>query len=611
MKFKQNHLLQRIEQQYQTLYPFLTENSIEWQALQRVLARYKLQRPKNLQQFDLHPKWFQSSSMIGMTLYVDLFAGSLKELNQKVSYFKNLGITFIHLMPLLKSRQGNNDGGYAVADYKDIEPKLGTMEDFKQTIFLFREAGIEIAIDFVINHTAKEHRWAQAALQGDPVYQAYYMMYDDDTIPNEFNKTVPEVLPDIYPGNFTYYPDIKKYVFKSFSEFQWDLNFANPKVLEELIDIFLFLANLGVAMIRLDAIPFIWKTLGTSCRNLPEVHEFMKFFQLVKQHVCPGVAILGEAIVEPHEIYRYFGQGEDAECDVLYNATSMVNIWEALATRDGRMIKIEADRFPVPNHGSWINYARCHDDIGWGFNEFFIRETGRDPYHHKQYLINFYNGTFPNSFARGKNYQENTKTGDARTNGTLAALLGFQEAQERQQEHLLETSFHRYQLVNMLMFSLAGMPLIYSGDEWLQGNNHGHTQDADKTDGRWIHRPFFDWRKVNNHEPLIAYQAYQWIQTLIEYRKQETRFAANTAFKSIPQTNIPVFSFQRGNEKPLFCIYNFSEFPSRANLPIPNGVVRLKNVLTGAIKEAVNQEIFLNGYEALWLEIDSSEFLRR
>ena len=597
-----HHLLTRLEEQYRILYPSLSD-AHSWRALEAMLHQYRQERSLTLKKLDLEPRWFQTSSMVGMTLYVDLFAGTLQGLNEKVSYFKTLGITYIHLMPLLKSREGNNDGGYAVTDYQDIEPKLGTLDDFKKTISLYRQAGIAIAIDFVINHTAKEHRWAQAAMRGDPTYQAYYMMYDNDTIPHQFNLTVPEVLPDVYPGNFTYYPQMKKYVFKSFSEFQWDLNFANPKVLEELINIFLYLANLGVAMIRLDAIPFIWKTLGTTCRNLPEAHEFMKFFQLVKQYVCPGVAILGEAIVEPHEIYRYFGEVGQEECDVLYNATAMVNIWEALATRDGRMLKIETDRFPLPNHASWINYARCHDDIGWGFNEAFIRETNRDPFAHKHYLISFYNGTFPNSFARGKNYQENLKTGDARTNGTLAALLGFQQAEVLDNDSLRNTAFSRYQLVNMLMFSLSGMPLIYSGDEWLQGNDEHHALDASKTDGRWLHRPVFDWQKVETKQPLFSYQAYQWTKTLIDYRKQDDLFAANTTLKTLPQLEIPVFAFQRGEEKPLFCIYNFSEFSSRVSLPITRGKVRLKNVLTGVTLEAVDQEIKLDGYASLWLEV--------
>ena len=595
-------LLTRIQNQHQKLYPSFS-NAQSWSSLATLLVQYRQQRSPMLQQLDLQPRWFQASSMVGITLYVDLFSGTLKGLNDNVAYFKTLGITYIHLMPLLKSREGNNDGGYAVSDYQDIEPKLGTLDDFKNTISIYRDAGIAIAIDFVINHTAKEHRWAQAAMQGDPTYQGYYMMYDDETIPNQFNLTVPEVLPDIYPGNFTYYPTIKKYVFKSFSEFQWDLNFANPKVLEELINIFLYLANLGVAMIRLDAIPFIWKTLGTTCRNLPEAHELMKFFQLVKQYVCPGVAILGEAIVEPHEIYRYFGQPGQEECDVLYNATAMVNIWEALATRDGRMINIETDRFPLPEHGAWINYVRCHDDIGWGFNEAFIKHTGREPFSHKQYLISFYNGTFPNSFARGKNYQENLKTGDARTNGTLASLIGFQQEGLLQNKSLIDQAFSRYQLVNMLMFSLSGMPLIYSGDEWLQTNDDNHTRHVSKTDGRWLHRPAFDWQKVKTMEPPMSYQAYQWTKSLIDYRKNDARFTANKKLITLPQPKTPVFAFQRDEGKPLYCVYNFSEVSSSVLLPIKQGRVSIKNVLTGSILEAFNQELYLDPYAALWLEV--------
>lgn len=599
----QGFLRAKIEEIYTSIYGEHQKQS-HFEALNSCLDAYKKSRPSWLKPLDNNPVWFQESGQIGMTLYIDLFAGQLKDLENKIDYFKTFGITYVHLMPILKAREGNNDGGYAVQDYKDIDPKFGSLEAFQSLVKLYFEHGIYIAIDFVINHTAKEHAWAQAALKGDAYYQSFYLMYDNADIPNEFNKTVPEVLPDIYPGNFTYYPDIKKYVFKSFSEFQWDLNFANPDVFLALVDIFLFLSNIGVAMIRLDAIPFIWKALGTTCRNLPKVHDFMRLFQLIKQDVSPGMAVLGEAIVEPEEIVKYFGTKEQPECDVLYNAISMVNIWEALATRDARMMAHELKRFPTPNHATWMNYVRCHDDIGWGFNEQFIRDTGRDPFLHKQYLIQFYNGQFPNSFARGKNYQENPKNGDARTNGTLSALLGFEQAKEYGHEAMIQTAFARFELVHKLLYALPGMPLIYSGDEWLQPNDYEHMNRPGKTDGRWMHRPSFDWNKVNHPDRFpTEKKAHEWLKKLNHIRRNEPLFSNQEKLNLIESNEPSILLFTRGHTPQLWCVFNVSEHPKMITLPFPKGSMMVEDMVTNQQRFVFDGQLHLNGYDALWFKI--------
>ena len=594
-------LREKIAKLYQDIYGVESLNH-HGERFFALLEHYKKQRPSWLAPLDEQPSWFQQSNQIGMTLYIDLFSKDLKGLLTKVSYFKQLGIRYIHLMPLLKTREGNNDGGYAVQDYKAIEPKLGTMIDFEQVLKTYFTEGIYIAIDFVMNHTAKEHRWAQAALTGNQTYQEYYLMYDNETIPNEFNKTVPEVLPDIYPGNFTFYPSMKKHVFTSFSEFQWDLNFANPQVLYEVMDIFLFMANIGVAMIRLDAIPFIWKELGTTCRNLPRVHDFMQLFQLAKQWVAPGVAILGEAIVQPQEIYKYFGTTDLPECDVLYNAITMVTIWEALATRDSRLLAHELKRFPAPEHATWMNYLRCHDDIGWGFNEEFIRQSGRDPFLHKQYLIQFYNGSFPTSFARGKNYQENPKNGDARTNGTLSSLLGFEQANQEGHPELLRRAFSRFELVHRLLFALPGMPLLYSGDEWLQPNHYLHLEEEGKKDGRWLHRPAFRWDMVGHqNEHTKEKQAFDFIQKLIEFRNNETLFNHENRLHLISHDEPSVLAFKRGEITHMLCLFNFSEFPKLITLPIQEGSFVKKDRLTNKTINIFDGQIHLEPYESIYL----------
>ena len=375
---------------YTRIYGSSTQTTQDFNALLELMAQAKAKRKTELVQMDqTQALWYFNQDMVGMTLYVDLFAKDLKHLTNKVSYFKELGITYVHLMPLLKPRDGENDGGYAVEDYRQIDPRLGSLEDFIILSDTFRHHGIKLCIDYVVNHVAKEHEWAKAALEQDVEKQGYFIMFDTDEIPNRYNQTVPEVLPDKCPGNFTYYPEIKKYVFTSFSEFQWDLNFTNPKVFNGMVDNLLYLSNLGVNMIRLDAIPFMWKQLGTSCRNLPPIHDLLRMFHLIKEEVCPSLAILGEAIVEPEQIVTYFGSEEKTECEIMYNANLMVDVYHAFATRDVRLLTIDTNRFQIPSKGTWMNYVRCHDDIGWGFNEQAIRSFGMDPYSHKQFLIRF------------------------------------------------------------------------------------------------------------------------------------------------------------------------------------------------------------------------------
>jgi glycosidase len=601
--------LKKLKEAYLKIYKPLGYTKSDFLRLERVIKEAIKNRSDELKIRDQRAHdWYLSEQMIGMTLYVNLFSKNIKSLIDKIPYFQDLGITFIHLMPLLKPRKGNSDGGYAVENYRDINPDLGTLQDFKDLVKKLHENDISVAIDFVINHTAKEHEWAKKAAKGETFYQNMYMMYDTDEIPKKFNETVPEVLPDQYPGNYTYYDSFKKYVYKSFSEFQWDLNFENPYVLEEIISIFFFLANLGIDVIRLDAIPFIWKELGTTCRNLAEVHQFMHIFHLANQIVCPSVVILGEAIVEPHEIFKYFGDDEKPECGLLYNANMMVNFWNALATRDVRTLEIDQMRFVLPKHGAWINYIRCHDDIGWGLNEEALKSFGFDPFSHKQFLINFYNGNFEGSFSKGQNYQFNKNTLDARTNGTLASLSGLEKAIEEHDRFGFEESLKRNDLLNALMFFLPGIPLIYSGDEVGILNDYKHANDPHKTDGRWIHRPFFPWDESAFFEDENTYQGhiFNHIKKLGYTRKSESIMHSSIPLKVMLTRNVHIYAVMKEkDDEKLLGLFNFSENHQIINL------IELKTYgVKGFYKDLFQKKsvdmdaktINMYPYEYLWLK---------
>jgi amylosucrase len=604
------------QNELQTLYTQIYGSSKQIKAdfndLLALMNQAKQTRKSELLELDQDQvNWVFSQDMVGMTLYVDLFAGNLKQLLDKVDYFKDLGITYLHLMPLLKPRDGENDGGYAVEDYRQIDPQLGSIQDFIAVLDTYRHHGIKICIDYVVNHVAKEHEWAKAALNHDQQKQEYFIMYDTDETPKVFNQTVPEVLPDKCPGNFTYYPEIKKYVFTSFSEFQWDLNFKNPKVFNGMVDNLLYLSNLGVNMIRLDAIPFMWKELNTSCRNLQPIHDLLRMFNLIKEEVCPSLALLGEAIVQPEEIVKYFGQEEKTECEVMYNANLMVDIYHAFASRDVRLLTIDANRFQIPSNGTWMNYVRCHDDIGWGFNEEAIRSFRMDPYAHKQFLIHFYDNKFEGSFSRGEPYQYNPLTQDARTNGTLASLLGLQQAIETKETYKRYEALRRINLAHALILSYRGMPLIYSGDEIATLNDQSYLKDpAKKAEGRWVHRAIFDWKRSEKAKIMgtSEYEIYQSLKQMIAIRKSLPLLDGQTKQSALDMNTHQVYCLIRmDHEESFFALYNFSEFHQKVEvneLRTKVSGTRYTDLIQGRSFDLSQPIIELSPYEVIWCKKD-------
>ena len=596
------------------LYMKLYHNEPALNDLFECMDKYKAERSKDLLSMDKKQRnWYFGQDIVGMTLYTDLFAGNLKKLSQKIDYFNDLGITFLHLMPLLKPREGENDGGYAVEDYRNIDPRLGSMEDFLKLVKELRKNNIKVCIDYVINHVAKEHVWAQEALKNDKLKQDYFIMFDTDEMPNRFNRTVPELLPDKCPGNFTYYPEIKKYVFTSFSEIQWDLNYQNPYVFNGMTDNLLFLANLGINMIRLDAIPFMWKQVDTTCRNLDPIHDLLKMFNLIKEEVCPSLALLGEAIVEPQEIVKYFGNETDPECEVMYNANLMVDIYNAFAARDVRLITIDANRFQIPHRGTWMNYVRCHDDIGWGFNEQAIKSFGLDPYLHKQFLIKFYGNEYPGSFSKGEMYQFNPLTHDARTNGTLASLLGLEKAIDTKQEYRRYESIRRINLAHAVILTYRGFPLIYSGDEIASLNDQSYKLDPDKKlEGRWVHRPFFDWKRSKNKDILgtVEYDVYQNLKNLIEIRKKLPYLQGQANQYALDLNNQSVLGIIRQiKSQTFFALFNFSEQTQWVKTDhlrqLFNGTMAV-DLIQGRRFNLNDETIELSPYEYIWCVKDKN-----
>ncbi len=523
-----------------------------------------LARPAELKALDglreTDPHWFQSNRMVGATCYVDLFAGDLAGLREKIPYLSQLGITYLHLMPLFATPRSDNDGGYAVSSYREVDPRLGTMEDLAELATELRHHGISLTLDFVFNHTSDEHEWARRARAGEQEYQAFYRMYPDREIPDAFERTMPEVFTEDHPGAFTYSTRLKKWVWTTFHTYQWDLNYENPAVFTRMLEEMLFLANQGVEILRLDAVAYIWKRLGTNCQNLPEAHWLIQAFNAVAGIAAPAMLFKSEAIVHPDEVRKYVGP---EECPLSYNPQLMALLWEALATRDVRVLKqAMARRFDLPAGCAWVNYVRCHDDIGWAFADDDVETAGFDPDEHRRFLTRLYTGELPDSFARGAPFQAEPLTGQARVSGTCASLAGVERALEMEDDEELDLAIRRILLIHGVIVTIGGIPLINLGDEIASLNDYGYDQDPEKTgDSRWLHRGVFDWDRAEQRRDLetVPGRVYQQIQRLVQLRSQNPAFShAETEFVETGSRHI--LAFLRSNEQgEVFVLANFTE----------------------------------------------------
>ena len=526
-------------------------------------------RPEILKQRDeekeakLH--WFLSNDITGMSLYVDRFAGNLQNLANKLHYFKKLGVNLLHLMPVFKSPPGESDGGYAVADFRQVDERFGTLKDLQALQLQMGRENMYLMIDIVLNHTSHRHAWAQKAKEGDKVYQDYYYMYDDRQLPDKFDAAMPDIFPESSPGNFTWIKECNKWVMTVFHNYQWDLNYTNPSVFVAMLDTIFFYANLGIDVLRIDAPAFIWKEMGTTCQNLPGAHSILRLIKQCVQVPAPGMALLGEAIVAPAEIMKYFGDGlyTARECDFAYNATQMALQWDALATGDTRvMLAAQHELLKKPYGTSWITYTRCHDDIGLGYDDYMIRNAGFNAYEHRRFLKDYYSGTYPGSPATGALFSVNPKTQDARISGSLASLCGLEKAVKENDEPAIATAISKIIMMQAHSFFIGGVPMIFYGDEAGYTNDYSYLGDPGKNyDNRWMHRPTIDWEKNKNIDIAgsIEQKMFSATQKLIGIRRQLPEVADYKNLDWLSPHNIHVAGYLRSYQgKRLFCIFNFS-----------------------------------------------------
>lgn len=574
---------------------------------------YKSRNPK-LKKLDRvrekDPDWYKGNQMLGMMMYVDAFAGDLNGVRRKLDYIEECNVNYLHLMPLLDSPEGRSDGGYAVSDFRKVKPELGTMEDLESLAEECHDRGISICLDFVMNHTSEDHEWARKARQGDPEYMSRYYFYDNYDIPAQFEKTMPEVFPTTAPGNFSWLPDMEKFIMTTFYPYQWDLNYWNPVVLNEMIYNMLNLVNRGVDIIRIDAVPYIWKQLGTNCRNLPQVHSIVRIMRIISEIVCPGVLLLGEVVMAPDKVVPYFGSVEKPECHMLYNVTTMATTWNTVATKDALLLKQQMDVVnSLPKDYVFLNYLRCHDDIGWGLDYLWLMQFGIGEVSHKKYLNDFLTGQYPGSFARGELYNSDPASGDARLCGTTASLCGIEKAAYEKDEEALERAVRLDLMLHAYMLVQSGIPVIYSGDEIGQENDYTYHEDPKKwADSRYLHRGKFRWDKEKERKKkgTREQKIFEGLRKMEKIRSEKKVFDSHADVWTIATWDKSILGLVRANHnEKLVALFNFSEYDKTAWINEDDGMYM--DLFTGQEMEAKGVNIPAYGVYWLYREKKHSE----
>jgi len=604
---------------FYTLYGHRDDFKLQMLRLVETMAKGYIDRSAELERLDIQREqdhnWFLSQQWVGMALYSNGFADNLPDLASKISYFQELGINMVHIMPILKCPEGKSDGGYAISDFREIDDRVGNLEDVRNIAEEFRKRDILLVLDVVLNHTSDEHEWAKKASKGDRRFQDYYYIFENREVPDMFEQSMPDVFPETDPGNFTWNAEMGKWVMTVFHDYQWDLNYSKPAVFIEMLDIILFWANQGVDILRLDAVAFLWKKIGTSCQNERKAHLLLQLMKDCCQVTAPGVLFIAEAIVAPIEVIKYFGEDAIAakECEIAYNATLMALLWDGVATKNTKLIYQGIKNLPNKlDRATWLNYVRCHDDIGFGFDDNDIRLAGYEPSSHRRFLVDYFSGKYDAS-AKGLVFMPNEVTGDARICGSLASLVGLESALENGNDQLIASSINRILLLHGIILSFGGIPLLYNGDALGVLNDYSFTEDPSKSnDNRWVHRPKIDWEKaeLRKKQGTVEYTIFNAMKKMIAIRKEISAFADFNNRELLQIDNPHLLCFmrfdpQRPSEKVLV-IANFDANPQYLDLETISNVSfnvysRFVDLYSSKMPSQHDGRIVLQGYQFYWL----------
>jgi amylosucrase len=605
-----------IKNLYFSLYPE-EKHSKDFDKLLKLLTVLFNARPADLKKQDItrikEGNWYQSENIVGMQMYVDHFNKDINGLTNKLAYFENLGVNFLHLMPITTRPKKENDGGYAVNSYTEVDKKYGTKKELLNLTTELRSKKMYLMLDFVVNHTSDEFSWAKKASKGEQKYQDYYYTYANRDVPDAFEQSLPEVFPTTAPGNFTYNDEMQKWVMTVFNSYQWDLNYTNPEVFVEMLTNLVKLSNLGVDVVRFDALAFLWKKIGTNSQNLPEAHALIGLFRMCLQVIAPGVIILAEAIVAPTDVLKYFGEKEmeGNECEVAYNATLMALLWDSIATTKTQLLTKTLNGVPQkPNDATWINYIRCHDDIGLGFDDKDIYQLGLDAKQHRWFLLDYYCQKLEWSPAKGSLFMYNPKNGDGRITGSAASLLGLEFGLEKNDSFIIQTAIKKIKMMHSIILSYGGIPMIYAGDEIATLNDYSYKKDNNKKDdSRWVNRPNQDWEVIKklNNKTTPQSEIFYAVKQLIAIRKKTPAFADhnNTILHEHSNPHLLIYERLFNNQR----ILVLCNFDLKNHSILKNWLAEIDfeidskstNLITNTPIALQNNALSIAPYEAYWI----------
>ena len=532
------HRLHRHHDELRWLYMELYDNGDMFAELCDQMKVFYDARSESLKALDARREghaWYRDRDLLGMQMYIDNFAGNIRGVEDRLDYLEQTGVNYLHLMPFLDTPadRSRSDGGYAVSDFRRVKPELGTMDDLARLAERCHEKNISLCMDFVMNHTSDEHEWARRARAGEGEYMSRYFFTGDQALIERYTRDVPQVFPTTAPGHFTYLPE-------------------------------LYLANQGMDIIRIDAVPYIWKQLGTNCRNLPQVHTIVRMMRMIGEIVCPGIVLLGEVVMAPVEVVPYFGTVEKPECHMLYNVTTMATTWNSVACRDTRLLRRQLETVcDLPREYTFLNYLRCHDDIGWGLDYATLSDWGMEEVPHKHYLNAYFQGHTEGSVSRGELYNADPVTGDARFCATTASMCGIEAAGFAGDADAMDVAIRKDVMLHAYLLTQSGLPIVYSGDEVGQVNDYTYKDDPEKAeDSRYIHRGRFDWALVDRiEEPgSVQQRLYNALRALEEIRRDEAVFDADAEMSVVGYSDPSVLWIRRrAGEKTLHAVFNFSD----------------------------------------------------
>ncbi len=598
--------LARHHDELRWLYMELYDNGDMFAELLDQMRAYYGARSEQLRALDAERaaagEWYRSRDMLGMQMYIDNFAGNIRGVEDRLDYLERVGVNYLHLMPFLDTPadKSRSDGGYAVKDFRRVKPELGTMEDLAHLAEKCHEKGISLCMDFVMNHTSEDHEWARRARAGEGEYMSRYFFESNQAVIDQYTRDVPQVFPTTAPGHFTYLPELGQSVMTQFYPYQWDLNYRNPRVFNEMMYNFLYLANQGMDIIRIDAVPYIWKQLGTNCRNLPQVHTIVRMMRMIGEIVCPGIVLLGEVVMAPVEVVPYFGTVEKPECHMLYNVTTMATTWNSVACRDTRLLRSQLDAVcGLPSQYTFLNYLRCHDDIGWGLDYATLSTWGMEEVPHKRYLNDYFQGHTPGSTSRGELYNADPVTGDARFCATTASMCGIEAAGFEGDEEAMEVAIRKDVMLHAYLLAQSGLPIIYSGDEVGQVNDYTYKDDPEKAeDSRYIHRGRFDWSLVDrvDEKGSVQQRIFDALGELEAIRRREDVFDADAEVGIVDYSDPAILWIRRSaGGRTLNAVFNFSDDEKTVWMP---SCSEYTNLVTG---ETMGFETFqLPAWDFVW-----------